>query len=446
MTGIRSKAGLVILFVAIFAVGVAIGTFVDVRHFGTAAEPQPVEAKLDPLMAEAKTGAVQGHAHKVYVCPMHPNVVRDHPDHCPICGMDLVEVDHADEPASARNETAADPHVITISPQVVNSLSVRTEKTRREDVGRTARMPAYIQGYQPGMLQVIRSPLAGSIIAMRATMGAWVNTGDVLFEIEIPGRREAQAAHLQLIAQGETGKLEDSRQRLRETGLTGEEIMHLEQERVLSPTYKYQASSNGQVIAVQSRKGDAVRPGAAILSLQGRGETAVDVDIFQSQAMWMKSGDAAELRVRQMPGKVWKGAITMEGLRVNPEKRTYSVRLIFPMADNPFTADMFAEARVSGATRHHVLTVPREALIQTEGKSRVVLALGDGRFKPVEVMPGVENSDRVEIVSGLHDGDEVVVSAQFLIDSESSLRAEFQRMSDAADATHKPASASPRPH
>jgi Cu(I)/Ag(I) efflux system membrane fusion protein len=434
------------LFVAIFAVGVAVGTFVKVRHSDSAVQPQPVAAKLDSLMDEAKTGAAQGHTHKVYACPMHPNVVRDHPDHCPICGMDLVEVEQSEQPASARNETATDPHVITISPQVVNNLSVRTEKARREDIGRTARMPAYIQGYQPGVLQVIRSPLAGSIVAMHATTGAWVNTGDVLFEIDIPGRREAQEAHLQLLAQGETGKLDDSRQRLRETGLTGEEIMHLEQQRVLSPTFKYQASSNGQVIAVQSRKGDAVRPGAAILSLQGRGETAVDVDIFQSQAMWMKSGDAAELRVRQMPGKVWKGAITMEGLRVNPEKRTYSVRLIFPMADNPFTTDMFAEARVSGATKHHVLTVPHEALIQTEGKSRVVLALGEGRFKPVEVMPGVENSDRVEIVSGLHDGDEVVVSAQFLIDSESSLRAEFQRMSDAADATDKPASVSPRPH
>lgn len=426
--------------------GVGIGSFVTVRHPDSVVEPQPVAAKLDTLVGEAKTGGVQGSAHKVYACPMHPNVVRDHPDHCPICGMDLVEVDHTDEPASARNETAADPHVITISPQVVNSLSVRTEKARREDIGRTARMPAYIQGYQPGALQVIRSPLAGSIIALRATPGAWVHTGDVLFEIDIPGRREAQAEHLQLVAQGETGKLDDSRQRLRETGLTGEEIMHLEQERTLSPTFKYQASNNGQVVAIQSRKGDTVRPGAVILSLQGRGETAVDVDIFQSQAMWMKSGDAAELRVRQMPGKVWKGAITMEGLRVNPEKRTYSIRLIFPMADNPFTTDMFAEARVTGATKHHVLTVPHEALIQTEGKSRVVLALGDGRFKPVDVMPGVENSDRVEIVSGLHDGDEVVVSAQFLIDSESSLRAEFQRMSDAADTTGKPAAASPRPH
>jgi Cu(I)/Ag(I) efflux system membrane fusion protein len=446
MTGVRTSAGAVILFLAVFAVGVAIGTFVDVRHFSMAAGPQSAEAKLDSLMADAKTGSAQGHAHKLYVCPMHPNVVRDHPDHCPICGMDLVEVDHADEPTSAPSETTADPHAIAISPQVVNSLGVRTEKVRREDVGRVARMPAYIQGYQPGMLQVIRSPLAGSIVAMRATPGTWVNMGDVLFEIDIPGRREAQDEHLKLIAQGETGKLEDSRQRLRETGLTGEEIMHLEQDRVLSPTFKYQASSNGQVVAIQSRKGDTVRPGAVVLSLQGRGETAVDVDIFQSQAMWLKSGDAAELRVRQMPGKVWKGTITMEGLRVNQEKRTYSVRLIFPMADNPFTTDMFAEARVIGATKHKVLTVPHEALIQTEGKSRVVLALGDGRFKPVDVMPGVENSNRVEIVSGLHDGDEVVVSAQFLIDSESSLRAEFQRMSDAAAATDKPAAASPHQH
>ncbi len=158
-------------------------------------------------------------------------------------------------------------------------------------------------------------------------------------------------------------------------------------------------------------------------------EAVVDVDIFRSQMQWMKSGDRAELRLSHIPDKVWRGTVAVEGAQLNLQKRTYVVRLTFPMAEGVAMSNMTGEVRIFGDPKKNVLLVPRDALIRTEHESRVVRTLADGRYDPVIVMPGLESGDQVEIVAGLREGDQVVVSAQFLIDSESNLQAEFARMS-----------------
>jgi Cu(I)/Ag(I) efflux system membrane fusion protein len=123
-------------------------------------------------------------------------------------------------------------------------------------------------------------------------------------------------------------------------------------------------------------------------------------------------------------------------MRTNPEKRTYGLTLLFPMNEGVLANDMFGEVVVTSVQKRRALVVPRDALIRTEHGNRVVVALGGGRFRPVEVKPGAEDADYVEIVSGLKDGDRVVVSAQFLLDSESSQRAELERMSGGAEPVH----------
>jgi Cu(I)/Ag(I) efflux system membrane fusion protein len=216
--------------------------------------------------------------------------------------------------------------------------------------------------------------------------------------------------------------------KLRELGLTGDDIKMLEAERKSVEGFSYISPMDGQVTNITHPSGDQVKPGEVILVLQGRGETSVDVDIFQSEALWLKSGDKAEMRVRQLPNQVWKGEVAMEGIRTNPEKRTYGLRLVFPMSQGVLSNDMFGEVIVTGVRRRNALAIPRDALIRTENKNRVMVAQDNGRFAQVEVQPGVEDGDFVEILSGLKDGDRVVVSSQFLLDSESSMRAEIHRM------------------
>ncbi|MEQ1593322.1 MAG: efflux RND transporter periplasmic adaptor subunit [Thiobacillaceae bacterium] len=384
---------------------------------------------LSPVSA-TQTGAKHRHT---FVCPMHPEIVQDHEGQCPICGMDLVAADSADE-HEAHNS-------VSISPEVTNNLSVHLATTQRRDMTRSARLPAYIQGFTPGLTQVIRGHLAGTVARIRPKAGSWVHAGDVLFEIQVPGAKQVQEGHLEVLKRGDAKAIDESRMQLRELGLTGDDIKMLEAERKPVEGFSYIAPMDGQVTNITHPSGDQVKPGDAILVLQGRGETSVDVDIFQSEALWLKSGDKAEMRVRQLPNQVWKGEVAMEGIRTNPEKRTYGLRLVFPMSQGVLSNDMFGEVIVIGVRKRNALAIPREALIRTENKNRVMVAQDNGHFAQVEVQPGVEDGDFVEILSGLKDGDRVVVSSQFLLDSESSMRAEIHRMTgeEIAGAAAKPA-------
>lgn len=370
-----------------------------------------------------------------YVCPMHPEIVSDKPGHCPICGMDLVKVCQSGHEHQHDHEAAGGGlPAVTISPAVINNIGVHTLPVKRQTLWRQAKMSGYVQGYTPGGKRALRVPVAGKIIAVHAKPGQWVQQGDLLIELDVPERTEAQAQHLKLLAAGEAAKLEASRQHLRELGFMGTGIEQLETSRTVDHLLEIHAPQDGEVAEVNAHEGDNVTPASMVLMMHSMGEALVDVDIIQSQLLWMKSGDRTELRMHHLPGHVWKGTVAVDGVRQNAEHHTYGARLSFAMPEGSVRGDMYGEVRIFGAAKANVLAVPREALIRTEQGDRVVVALGGGRFQPVKVRAGLESDGRVEIVSGLKEGQNVVVSAQFLLDSESSMRAEFMRMGTEPDA------------
>jgi len=406
----------------------------DVHEAQTSHPVAAGEAQLDTLADASAPHHTHAKGKHLYVCPMHPEVIQDHEGACPICGMDLVPAEGA--------SVEEDRSIITISPEVTNNLSVQVTPVRRRDVERTAYLPAYIQGFTPGGTQVIRTNLAGALTGLKLKTGSKVHAGDVMFEIQVPGAKDVQEAHLGVLKQGDEKAIAESRMKLRELGMTGDDIQMLEMERSVIGGFRYRSPMDGQVISLVHVTGDTVRPGDTVLALQGGGATTVDVDIFQTEALWFRSGDMAELRVRQFPNQVWRGEVSLQGMRTNPEKRTYGLSIVFPMEQSALSNDMFGEVTVRSPRRKNVLTIPRDALIRTEGRNRVMVALGDGRFKPVEVQSGAEDGRYVEILSGLKEGDNVVVSSQFLLDSESSMRAEIHRMTgeDMPDLQTKPGS------
>lgn len=335
-----------------------------------------------------------------YICPMHPEVVQHEPGTCPICGMRLVPVTSDVAPSSMTPSGATD---ISIPPTVANSLSVRTVPVNRETLWRQAKVSAYVQGSSAVGVQTVHAPAAGRIAVVHpGPAGVAVRRGELLAEIQSPG-------------------------------LVGDK----------PESHKFYAQQDGQITALNVHAGDTVEINAPLYSVRMADETTVAADIFRSQLLWMKSGDRAELRLSHMPDRVWRGTVTMEGAQLDLQKRTYVVSLTFPMPPGTAITNMTGEVRIFGDPKRNVLVVPRDALIRTEHGDRVVLALGGGRFKPVVVKPGIESGDKVEIVSGLHEGDQAVVSAQFLIDSESSLRAEFLRMGDPAVAAGQPSKPAP---
>jgi Cu(I)/Ag(I) efflux system membrane fusion protein len=155
----------------------------------------------------------------------------------------------------------------------------------------------------------------------------------------------------------------------------------------------------------------------------------VMVDVFEAQIDWLAPGLNAEIRVPARPGKVLEGRVDYLYPVLDPKTRTLRVRLVFENPDMALKPNMFADVVIYGGPKHDVLKIPAEALIVTGERSTVVKVIEDGRFQPVDVVTGMERAGEVEILSGLEEGDRVVLSGQFLIDSESSLQASFMRLS-----------------
>ncbi len=372
----------------------------------------------------------------LYVCPMHPDVVRNAPGNCPVCGMELEPVsghEHAPVPGSGQ----AGRPMVSISPVVANNLGVRTARVEKTRLWRKMKTAGYVKGYQRGRRLQVRSPVAGTVARLHVAVGARVKKGDVLAEISSPERREAQQRHLELLAEGDSRAIAESRRRLRRLALRQADIEALEQGGTPVGHLLIEAPHDGRVVAVANGEGSAVTPASVVLVVEEQGVLNVEVDVFRNQVAWVKPGDRAELQLANRPGKVWQGRVSAQGVDLRPRSRTYALRAAFPMEEGVALPDMYADVTLFGAPVDAALAVPRQALIRTGSGARVVRVLGGGRFQPVDVVPGIESGDRVQIVSGLREGDEIVVSAQFLIDSESNLQAGFQRM-DAGTAQQQP--------
>jgi membrane fusion protein, copper/silver efflux system len=164
------------------------------------------------------------------------------------------------------------------------------------------------------------------------------------------------------------------------------------------------------------------------------GTLMAQVDVFERETQWIRAGLPAELRSTDLPGQTFAARVESVDADVDRSTRLLKVRIALRQRYAALLPDMPVDVTLH-MPASPVLAIPREAVIRTANRTAVVLAIGAGRFRPVDVVLGPERGDWVEIRQGLKQGDSVVVSGQFLIDSESSLRASFQRMQPPATET-----------
>lgn len=375
--------------------------------------------------------AVSAKKPKFYRHPMNPAIIADKPLKDEM-GMDYIPI-YDDASTTGANGVA----VVTISPAIVNNMGVRTEPAQRSALKRRIDAVGYVS-WDEDRIRHVHLRHEGWIERQHVTfVGEQVRKGDLLFEIFSPKLASAQEEYLQAITSGNNFLLSASRARLRSLGLAEEQVAALDKTRKAETLIKVYAPGDGVVESLGVRQGMFVEPSTEVVSLVDPSSVWVMMDVFPQQAAGLAAGRDAEVRVAALPGKLWRGKLEYVYPSADPVTRTVRMRLRFDNPDLLLKPNMFAEAHLYAGDERVVISIPREALIRTGAGERVIVALGEGRFAPRNVDAGMESGERVEIVTGLDEGETVVTSGQFLIDSEASLKAGLARLSapeqDAAD-------------
>jgi Cu(I)/Ag(I) efflux system membrane fusion protein len=259
-----------------------------------------------------------------------------------------------------------------------------------------------------------------------------VTQGEVLFEYFSPELAASSFEYVRDLERGDTWAGAGGRAKLKALGVSERQIAEIAKSRKPAERIRVYAPQGGVVVQLGVGEGMYIRPDQTLMSLSDLSTVWVIADVFESQSDRVRPGMEAEARLAHLPDRVWHGTVDYIYPELDPTTRTLRVRLRFDNADLALRPNMFASITLAGTARAEAVVVPAEAVIRTGRSDRVVLALGDGRFRAVPVTVGFSDGERTEILEGLDDGAQVVSSGQFLIDSEASLKAGFARMEDPA--------------
>jgi Cu(I)/Ag(I) efflux system membrane fusion protein len=378
---------------------------------------------LDSTSRKGAAPAVGSDREVLYwVAPMDANFRRDEPGKSPM-GMDLVAV-YADE-------VDGQPGVVSIDATTVNNLGVRTARAQRGELSQRIETVGYV-GYDEDTVQHVHTRVDGWIekLATKAK-GDPVKSGQLLFELYSPTLVNAQEEYLVALRSGNKLLLQASKERLAALGVTASEVARLDKERTVRQRVRVYAEVDGVITHLGVREGIYVTPANEIMSVAQLDKVWVLAEVFERQAAWVKSGQSAVVELDYLPAATFLGIVDYVYPELDPKTRTLKVRIRFDNTAETLRPNMFARVTIQGDSIGEVVHVPREALIRGGSVDRVVVALGGGRFRAQAVETGIESGDRVAIRKGISAGELIVVSGQFLIDSESNIDAALSRMDPA---------------
>jgi len=366
----------------------------------------------------------QGTEKKVlyWVAPMDDNYRRDKPGKSPM-GMDLV-------PVYEDGDTGAEsgPGIIRVSPEVVNNLGVRTAKTEYRSLLPKIKTVGYVT-YDEDLLVHIHPRVEGWIEKLYVkSSGDPVKKGQPLYEIYSPALVNAQEEFVLALERKNSRLIKAAEERLLALQLPKKVIAGLKKNRKITQTVSFFAPQSGVIDNLNIREGFYVKPGTTIMSIGMLDQVWVEAEVFESQSSEIRLGLPVTMTLDYLPGTEWQGKVDYVYPTLNPKTRTLKVRLRFKNKNKQLKPNMFAQVEIHPTSEAKSLLVPREAVIRSGNSDRVVLALGEGRFKSVKVKVGRYDEESAEILAGIDEGELVVSSAQFLLDSESSKSSDFKRM------------------
>ncbi len=443
----------------------------------------------DDANTPEKVAAHEEAGHQLWTCGMHPQVVQDEPGQCPICGMDLVPLreggggggsasgtrsaagsgerkilfyrnpmdpsitspvprkddmgmDYVPVYADEVESAASDGAVVTIDPAVQQNMNVTTEKVVRRDISRQIRTVGYLDYDQERMVSVT-TKYPGFIEKTYVNyIGQPVRRGQPLFEIYAPELVQTEQELLSAARYAKTlsgappevrKRAEElvtaARQRLAYWDITPEQVDRILETGEVLRTLSVVAPTTGILMQrMPGLEGMAVRPGMELLHIADLSNLWMTVEVFEDQLAWVDVGSPATVTLTYFPGETFRGRVRYIEPEVSEKTRTVRLTLDVPNRDGRLRVGMYATVIFEPVAAKNAITVPSHAVLRTGQRNVVIVALGEGRFAPREVVLGPQGDGFVQVTQGLAEGEEVVTSAQFLIDSESNLREAIQKM------------------
>ncbi|MEM1178509.1 MAG: efflux RND transporter periplasmic adaptor subunit [Acidobacteriota bacterium] len=409
----------------------------------------------------------QGHEHhahdaaaaETWTCPDHAIIQEDSPGTCPIDGLDLVRTAPPAPDVSPPPVAAEDARpTVTLDPGLVQSMNVQTRLVERRDLTRPIRTVGYLEFDQQRMVTVT-TKYSGWIERVSVNyVGERVNRGEALFEIYSPELVQTEQELLSALdfAREMEGAPEDARRRawsmvesartrLGYWDITPEQIARLEETGEVFRTLEVAAPAGGVVMRrMRGLEGMAVQPGMELFHIADLSSLWLSVELFEDQIAAVREGTEATIDLSYFPGETFRGRVRFLEPELSEETRTLRAKIEVPNRSGRLRKGMYATVELQPVEVRDALAVPLEAVLRTGQRNAVVLAHGGGRFEPRDITLGQETGGFVQVLAGLDDGDRVVTSAQFLIDSESTLReAVLKIVSERRDAQGRSGAADP---
>jgi Cu(I)/Ag(I) efflux system membrane fusion protein len=365
-----------------------------------------------------------------WVAPMDPNFRQPGPGQSPM-GMDLI-------PVYAGQEPSGDPSEVRLSAAEINAIGVRTALATVAEISHRIETVGFV-GYDEHLTSHVHTRVDGWIETLNVrAVGDTVAKGDLLFEMFSPLIGSASAELVRALQAGDQRIIEGARWKLHSHGMSDAQIDEVEQTREPARNLKVMAPQDGVVISLDAADGMFLQPGNRAVSLTDLSTVWLIVDVFERDIARMTDDMQAIARFEHLPGRSFEGKIDYVYPELDAQTRTLPVRLRFDNSEGLLRPNMFGTVSLIPTAMRTALTVPSEAIIRTGSAERVILKTGIGTFAPRLITTGLRDNfgggGRTEVVQGLAPGEEVVASAQFLIDSESALSAGLMRMAPTDEA------------
>ncbi|MHB9087445.1 MAG: efflux RND transporter periplasmic adaptor subunit [Thiobacillus sp.] len=353
--------------------------------------------------------------------PMAPAQQFDKPGKSPFMDMELVPK-YADE--------GGDVASVKIDPSVAQNLGMRLAPVRRTDIADTIHATGMVR-YNEYDIAIVQARSGGYVERVaRLAPGDVVKAGAFIAELLVPQWAAAQQEYLALKAIGDAELSAAAEARMRLAGMPERLIREVKASGRMKDRIAITAPIGGELQSLDVRPGMTLEAGQTLARINGIASVWLNVAVPQAQAGLVRTGQSAEARFAAFPGETVTGRVIAILPGIDPAARALTMRIELPNRDGRIRPGLSAEVQIAG-TAASALTVPTEAVIRGSRRALVIVAEDNGRYRPVEVTLGRQANDRTEVLTGLSEGQQVVASGQFLIDSEASLQGVLDRLSSA---------------